>query len=87
MLKIQIMDMLLPWLLKTGGKLLITVLIAVIGYKVIRRHKKGRQGRSMEKAGLEVTLRKFLDALLYAVLIGLLCSWWPRSWGSNPPPW
>ena len=26
----------------------------------------------MEKAGLEVTLRKFLDALLYAVLIGLL---------------
>ena len=36
MLKIQIMDMLLPWLLKTGGKLLITVLIAVIGYKVIR---------------------------------------------------
>ena len=34
MLKIQIMDMLLPWLLKTGGKLLITVLLAVIGYKV-----------------------------------------------------
>lgn len=26
MLKIQIMDMLLPWLLKTGRKLLITVL-------------------------------------------------------------
>ena len=71
MLKIQIMDMLLPWLLKTGGKLLITVLIAVIGYKVIRAIRKG-VGRSMEKAGLEVTLRKFLDALLYAVLIGLL---------------
>ena len=63
MLKIQIMDMLLPWLLKTGGKLLITVLIAVIGYKVIRAIRKG-VGRSMEKAGLEVTLRKFLDALL-----------------------
>ena len=62
MLKIQIMDMLLPWLLKTGGKLLITVLIAVIGYKVIRAIRKG-VGRSMEKAGLEVTLRKFLDAL------------------------
>ena len=71
MLKIQIMDMLLPWLLKTGGKPLVTVLIAVIGYKVIRAIRKG-VGRSMEKAGLEVTLRKFLDALLYAVLIGLL---------------
>lgn len=46
MLKIQIMDMLLPWLLKTGGKLLITVLIAVIGYKVIRAIRKG-VGRSM----------------------------------------
>ena len=41
------------------------------GYKVIRAIRKG-VGRSMEKAGLEVTLRKFLDALLYAVLIGLL---------------
>ena len=85
MLKIQIMDMLLPWLLKTGGKLLITVLIAVIGYKVIRAIRKG-VGRSMEKAGLEVTLRKFLDALM-PCSSGSWCSWWPRSWGSNPPPW
>ena len=86
MLKIQIMDMLLPWLLKTGGKLLITVLIAVIGYKVIRAIRKG-VGRSMEKAGLEVTLRKFLDALYMPCSSGSWCSWWPRSWGSNPPPW
>ena len=54
MLKIQIMDMLLPWLLKTGGKLLITVLIAVIGYKVIRAIRKG-VGRSMEKGALKIT--------------------------------
>ena len=70
-LEIKIMDMLLPWLLKTGGRILITVLFAVVGYKVIRAVRRC-VGRSMEKAGLEVTLRKFLDALLYAVLIGLL---------------
>lgn len=86
MLKIQIMDMLLPWLLKTGGKLLITVLIAVIGYKVIRAIRKG-VGRSMEKACLEVTLRKFWMRFYMPCSSGSCVLGCRRSWGSNPPPW
>ena len=36
MLKIQIMDMLLPWLLKTGGEPPISVFISLRGYLGLR---------------------------------------------------
>lgn len=60
------------WLMQSGIRLLVAALLVFVGLKVIRAVRKG-VGRSMERAGLEITLRKFLDALLYAVLLGLLC--------------
>lgn len=59
------------WLMKAGLRLLAVVLLVFIGLKIIKKVRKG-MGRSMERAGMEVTLRKFLDALLYVVLLGLL---------------
>ncbi len=59
------------WLMKAGLRLLVAVLLVFIGLKLIKKVRKG-MGRSMERAGMEITLRKFLDALLYAVLLGLL---------------
>lgn len=59
------------WLMKAGLRLLVAVLLVFIGLKIIKKVRKG-MGRSMERAGMEITLRKFLDALLYAVLLGLL---------------
>lgn len=61
----------LSWLLESGVRLGIAALMVFIGLKVIRAVRKG-VGRSMERAGLEITLRKFLDALLYAALLVVL---------------
>jgi len=58
-------------LVESGVRLVIAAVIVFVGLKVIRKVRRG-VGRSMEKAGLEITLRKFLDALLYAASLGLL---------------
>ena len=67
----ELMERFGDWLLSAGSHLLIAVLIMVIGMKLIG---KVRQilSRSMEKTGVEITLRKFLDALVYALLMGIL---------------
>lgn len=67
----ELMERFGDWILSAGAHLLIAVLIMVIGMKLI---KKVRQilNRSMEKTGVETTLRKFLDALVYALLMGIL---------------
>lgn len=67
----QLLENLGNWLLKAGLRLLLVAVCTAIGLKLIRAFRKGL-GRSMERAGMEVTIRKFLDALLYAVLLGLL---------------
>lgn len=54
-----------------AAHILIAVLIIVIGMKLIGKVRK-ILSHSMEKAGVETTLRKFLDALVYALLLGLL---------------
>ena len=59
------------WLLGAGYRVLVAVLILVIGMKLIRK-VRNILDRSMEKTGVEATLRKFLDALVYAILMGLL---------------
>lgn len=59
------------WFLHAGIRVVIAVLLVVIGLKIIGK-VRGGFNRSMERAGMEITLRKFLDALLYAVLLGLL---------------
>lgn len=64
-------DAAVPWLVKAGVRLLVAAVIIFVGLKVIRWIRKGAE-RSMTKAGIEVTLYKFLDALMYAVLLGIL---------------
>lgn len=54
-----------------AGHILIAMLILAIGMKLIGKVRK-ILSRSMEKAGVETTLRKFLDALVYALLLGVL---------------
>lgn len=54
-----------------AGHILIAVLILAIGMKLIGKVRK-ILSHSMEKAGVETTLRKFLDALVYALLLGVL---------------
>ena len=59
------------WILGNGIRLLVVLILVAVGLKVIRKIRNGLN-RSMEKAGVEVTLRKFLDALIYVVMLGVL---------------
>lgn len=59
------------WLLSAGFHLLIAVLIMVIGMRLIGKVRH-ILSHSMEKTGVEITLRKFLDALVYVLLMGIL---------------
>lgn len=63
---------LLPWLAHNVTRLIVAIVLLVVGVRVIRTLRKSVR-RSMERAGLEITLRKFLDALFYAASLGLLC--------------
>lgn len=67
----QLLERAGDWLLSTGYRLLVAALILMVGMKLIRK-VRNILDRSMEKAGVEMTLRKFLDALVYALLMGLL---------------
>ena len=67
----QMLEKFGEWLLGAGYRVLVAVLILVIGMKLIRK-VRNILDRSMEKTGVEATLRKFLDALVYAILMGLL---------------
>lgn len=61
----------MTWLIDVGARLLAAAVLAFVGLRLIRAVRNGA-GRSMERAGMEISLRKFLDALLYALLLGLL---------------
>lgn len=52
-------------------RIVTALLVIVIGLKAIKAVRNGVR-KSMNRAGLEITLTKFLDALLNAVLIGIL---------------
>lgn len=67
----QILEKAGNWLLGVGARLLISIIILAIGLKLIRKVRDGLD-RSMERTGVEATLRKFLDALVYALLLGVL---------------
>lgn len=54
-----------------GMRLVTALLMVFIGLKIIKAVRNGMQ-KSMKRAGLEITLTKFLDALLNAVLTGIL---------------
>lgn len=67
----KLMEQAGDWLLHAGLRVVVAVFLVLVGLKIIRK-LRGGFNRSMERAGMEITLRKFLDALLYAVLLGLL---------------
>lgn len=67
----KMFDQAIDWLVKAGINIVIGLLILAVGFKLI---KKVREilNHTMEKAGVEATLRTFLDALVYALLVGVL---------------
>ena len=67
----KLMEQAGDWLIHAGLRVVIAMLLVVIGLKIIGK-VRGGLNRSMERAGVEITLRKFLDARLYAVLLGFL---------------
>lgn len=62
---------LIPWLFENAVRIVLVILLLAVGVKLIRRLRKS-VGRSMERAGMEITLRKFLDAALYTGSLVLL---------------
>ena len=67
----KLFDQAIAWIFDTGMNLLVALLILLIGLKLIKK-VRSILDRTMEKAGVETTLRKFLDALVYAILTGVL---------------
>ena len=59
------------WIFGVGTNLFAALLILLIGLKLIKKIRKIFD-RTMEKAGVETTLRKFLNAFVYAVMVGVL---------------
>lgn len=67
----KMFDQAIDWLFDAGMNILIGFLILAIGFKLIKKVRKILE-RTMEKAGVETTLRTFLDALVYVLLVGVL---------------
>lgn len=67
----KMMDAAAEWITGAGFRILVVVLILIIGMKLIKKIRKILD-RSMEKAGVETTLRKFVNALANALMMGLL---------------
>ena len=67
----KMIEQAISWVFDTGVNLLVALLILLIGLKLIKKVRTIAD-RTMEKAGGETTLRRFLNALLYALMIGIL---------------
>jgi small conductance mechanosensitive channel len=67
----KMIEQAISWVFDTGVNLLVALLILLIGLKLIKKVRTIAD-RTMEKAGVETTLRRFLNALLYALMIGIL---------------
>lgn len=61
----------IPGAINLGIRIVIALLLLLVGFKLIKVLRKMVM-RSLERAEVEITLRRFLDALLNAVLAGLL---------------
>lgn len=61
----------IPGIIDFGFRLLIAVIMLLVGFRLIKVVRR-MVSRSLERAEVEITLRKFLDALLNAILAGLL---------------
>lgn len=67
----KMFDQAIDGMFDAGMNILIGVLILAIGFKLIKKVRKILE-HTMEKAGVETTLRTFLDALVYVLLVGVL---------------
>jgi len=67
----KMMDAAAEWITGAGFRILVVALILIIGLKVIKKIRKILD-RSMEKAGVETTLRRFVNALANVLMMGLL---------------
>lgn len=71
------LEQLWPWLLSLGGKLLVALLIFLIGKKIIAILRK-MVNRSIERAGLETGIAKFIKSLtdffLHAFLLFIIAA-------------
>ena len=67
----KLLDQAFSWVFDAGMNILVAIIILLIGLKVIKK-VRNILDRTMEKAGVETTLRRFLDALVYALLFGIL---------------
>ena len=59
----RLFDQAAAWLFDAGTNILVGVLLLLIGLKLIKKVRKIFD-RTMEKAGVETTLRKFLNDLV-----------------------
>lgn len=67
----KMMDAAAEWITSAGFRILVVALILIIGLKMIKKIRKILD-RSMEKAGVETTLRRFVNALANVLMMGLL---------------
>lgn len=66
-----LLDQVISWVFDTGVNILVALVILLIGLKLIKK-VRNILDHTMEKAGVETTLRRFLDALVYVLLTGVL---------------
>ena len=70
-MKEHTLDILTAALIKYGTRVFWAAVIVFVGLRIIRIARKAA-GQIMDRAGVEVTLKKFLDMLLHAVLFGVM---------------
>jgi len=67
----KMFDQAVAWVFDAGINLLVALIILLVGLKVIKK-VRGILDHTMEKAGVETTLRRFLNALVYVLMVGIL---------------
>ena len=70
-MKEHTLDILTAALIKYGTRVFWAAVIVFVGLRIIRIARKAA-GQIMDRAGVEVTVKKFLDMLLHAVLFGVM---------------
>ena len=65
------LDFLTATLIKYGTRVFWAAVIVFVGLRVIKMLRTAA-GQIMDRAGVEITLKKFLDMLLHAVLFGVM---------------
>ena len=70
-MKEHTLDLLTSTLIKYGTRVFWAAVIVFVGLRIIKIARRAA-GQIMDRAGVEITLKKFLDMLLHAVLFGVM---------------